>query len=138
VLANLHILAMSLLAAAPTEHVRPVARCTRSRISSAIDSGVTGDELLLLLLLLLLFSLLLLTRGVTSRYASSRDMASNSGSYSLKTWVKAGAWADTASIEERLQNNMPSHLSHGLSRLRVPAGGTTSVTTGNSLGKVFA
>jgi hypothetical protein len=88
VLANLHILAMSLLAAAPTEHVRPVARCTRSRISSAIDSGVTGDELLLLLLLLLI-SLLLLTRGVTSRYASSRDMASNSGSYSLNTWVEA-------------------------------------------------
>jgi hypothetical protein len=81
--ANLHILAMSLLAAAPTEHVRPVARCTRSRISLAIDSGVTGDELQQLQLLLLL--LLLLTRGVTSRYASSRDMASNSGSYNLNT-----------------------------------------------------
>ena len=83
--ANLHILAMSLLAAAPTEHVRPVARCTRSRISLAIDSGVTGDELQQLLQLLLL----LLTRGVTSRYASSRDMASNSGSYNLNTWAEA-------------------------------------------------
>jgi hypothetical protein len=120
VLANLHILAMSLLAAAPTEHVRPVARCTRSRISSAIDSGVTSEELLLLLLPPPPPPPLLLTRGVTSRYASSRDMASNSGSYSLKTWVKAEAWADTASIEERLQNHLPSHLSHGLSRLRVP------------------
>ena len=87
--ANLHILAMSLLAAAPTEHVRPVARCTRSRISLAIDNGVTVDELLLLLLLLLLLSLLLPTRGVTSRYASSRDMASNSGSYNLNTWAEA-------------------------------------------------
>jgi hypothetical protein len=116
---NLHIFAMSLLAAAPAEHVSPVTASTRSRISLAMDKGETQDAALLLLpvlllllpvLLLLLPVLLLLlpvlllpllppprTSGVTSRYASSRDMASKSGSYVLSTCSGAcRRWEDSA------------------------------------------
>jgi hypothetical protein len=74
---DLQILATSLLAAAPAEHVRPVAWNTRSRISFAMDRGVTGGVLLLVMLLL--------KNEVTSKYASSSDMASKCGSYVLRT-----------------------------------------------------
>jgi hypothetical protein len=77
-------LAISLLAAAPAEHVRPVASNTRSRISLAIDKCVFWGELQPLP-----WFTLQRTHDVTSKYASSSETDSKSGSYILKTCTRA-------------------------------------------------